>query len=144
MLCIYFRQKCEFFNKEVIILMEMYENFLYSYIQFSPSLKTSLENNFCSPNLFLFSRVSESTGKTESVSRENVWVGSLGSFLVRRVLETDCVAVLEEESSGSYDIGIAASKKANVGTKEEDATYRRQKWKGLHRRRWRHIRLGFS
>ena len=27
--------------------------------------------------------------------------GSLGSFLVRRVLETDCVAILEEESSGS-------------------------------------------
>ena len=24
-----------------------------------------------------------------------------GSFLVRRVLETDCVAILEEESSGS-------------------------------------------
>ena len=30
-----------------------------------------------------------------------MWVGSLGSFLVRRVLEIDCVAVLEEESSGS-------------------------------------------
>ena len=57
--------------------------------------------------------MSESTGKIESISRENVWVGSLGSFLVRRVLETDCVVVLEEESSGSYDVGIAASKKAN-------------------------------
>lgn len=40
--------------------------------------------------------------------------GSLGSFLVRRVLETDCVAILEEESSEvNINVGIAMSKKEN-------------------------------
>ena len=46
-----------------------------------------------------------------------MWVGSLGSFLVRRVLKIDCVAILEEESSEvSDEVGIATSKKANLGS----------------------------
>ena len=72
------------------------KTFYIHIFNFSPSLK----NDFCSLNLFMFFRVSESTGES-SVSQENVRVGSLGSFLVRRVLEIDCVVVLEEESSGS-------------------------------------------
>ena len=47
---------------------------LYSYIQpFS-----FLENDFCSPNLFLFSRVSERTGKSRVLEGKIVWVDSLG------------------------------------------------------------------
>ena len=47
--------------------------FIFIYLAFS-----SFGNDFCYPNLFVFSRVSEGTGKIECVSREHVWGGSLG------------------------------------------------------------------
>ena len=56
--------------------MKIHKDLLYSYIQ----LSSFLGNDFCSPNFFGFSRVSESTGKSRGLARKNVWGGSLSFF----------------------------------------------------------------
>ena len=90
MVCIYSHSN----NYCLIGNVMKYFIFLYSTFSF-------LENDFCSPNLFMFSKVSERTGKLRVLEGKTVSVGSLGGFLFRQVIEIDCVAILEEESSGS-------------------------------------------
>ena len=108
---------------------------------FSPSLKTTfaLQTCFCFLGRLRVRKNRVLAGKTCGLVR---WVAFLfGEF-------SKSIALLfwrKSRVEASVDVGIAASKEANR-RKRRRRTPRdlRRKRKGLCRRQWRHIRLGFS
>ena len=111
MLCIYSRSKrCTISDKEVTTLMEKLWNLLYSYIQ----LFSFLENNFCSPNLFVFSRVSKCTEKSRVLAGKTCGLVHWVVFLFDEFSKSIVLQFWRNSRvKVSVDVGIAALKKAN-------------------------------